>query len=106
MTRVDAGNLSFHSGGEHIQSRFEPFRAVRQVGIVTDRDTGLSRGFAFVEMPYDGEAGKASSALPGARLDGKPLNVSDARPWDGRSSRTRTRTGGGGSGPTWRRPRA
>jgi len=65
----------------------------RSVSIVTDRDTGQARGFGFVEMANDGEGDKAIAAVKGMNLDGRALNVNEARPKADRSSR-----GGAGFG--------
>lgn len=80
-----------------------------KVNLITDRDTGRSRGFAFVEMPNAAEADKAITALNGYNLDGRSLNINEARPktsgggggygGDGRSH------GGGGGGRQRREPR-
>lgn len=80
MKRIYVGNLSFSSTEDSIRAAFEPHGTVESVNIVTDRDTGRSRGFAFVEMPNDAEATKAISALDGADLDGRDLKVNEARP--------------------------
>ena len=80
MKRIYVGNLSFSSTEDSIRSVFEPHGAVESVNVVTDRDTGRSRGFAFVEMPNDAEATKAISALDGSDLDGRDLKVNEARP--------------------------
>lgn len=72
---------------------FDQFGAVDRVSIITDRDTGRSRGFAFVEMPNDAEAERAISALNGSEYGGRRLNVNEARPKE-----ERPRGGGGGYG--------
>lgn len=69
---------------------FEAYGAVDRVSIITDRDTGRSRGFAFVEMSNDEEADRAINALNGANLGGRTLNVNEARP--------KSEGGGGGGG--------
>jgi len=99
MTNIFVGNLSFGATEETIRALFEAHGAVERVSIVTDRDTGRSRGFGFVEMSDAGEAEKAISALNGRELDGRNLTVNEARPksegggFGGRSSR-----GGSGGG--------
>ena len=65
---------------------------------MTDRDTGRSRGFAFVEMTNDEEAAKAIAALNGKEVDGRALNVNEARPKPERSGPSGPRGGGGGRG--------
>ena len=59
---------------------FEAYGTVDRVNVVTDRDTGRARGFGFVEMSNDGEGEKAIAALNGRELDGRALNVNEARP--------------------------
>ena len=92
MKNIFVGNLDFGATESSIRSLFEPFGAIDRVNLVTDRDTGRSRGFAFVEMADSAQADKAIAALNGMQLDGRSLNVNEARPKpDGRS-------GGGGGG--------
>ncbi len=69
---------------------FESYGSVDRVNIVTDRDTGQARGFAFVEMGVDAEGNAAISGLNGRDVDGRTLNVNEARP------KARTGSGGGG----------
>jgi len=71
---------------------FEQYGTVDRVNIVTDRDTGRARGFGFVEMSNDSEGDKAIAALNGRDLDGRQLNVNEARPKENRGG------GGGGGG--------
>jgi len=75
---------------------FEPYGAVDRVNIVTDRDTGQARGFAFVEMPVDTEGDAAINGLNGRDLDGRTLNVNEARPKTERGSGGGGNRGGGG----------
>jgi RNA recognition motif-containing protein len=80
---------------------FEPHGKVDQVSLVTDRDTGRSRGFAFVEMSDAGEAEKAIAALNGKELGGRALNINEARPKTDRGPggpRGGSRPGGGRPG--------
>lgn len=91
MKKIFVGNLDFGSTEDSIRSLFEPYGAVDRVTVMTDRDTGRSRGFAFVEMPDSGEADKAIEALNGTNLDGRALNINEARP-------KVDRAGGGGFG--------
>ena len=65
---------------------FEQFGSVDRVNIVTDRDTGQARGFAFVEMSVDAEANAAIDSLNGRDLDGRTLNINEARPKTERGS--------------------
>src|ERR1051325_7399430 len=80
MKNIFVGNLDFGATESSIRSLFEPYGTVDGVSLVTDRDTGRSRGFAFVEMPSSSEADKAISALHGHTVDGRALNVNEARP--------------------------
>jgi RNA recognition motif-containing protein len=88
MTNIFVGNLSFSTTQDDLQAAFARFGSVERVNIVTDRDTGQARGFAFVEMTDRGEAEKAISQLNGKDLNGRALNVNEARP--------KTQGGGGG----------
>ena len=92
MKNIFVGNLDFHSTEEVLRGLFERYGAVNSARIMTDRDTGRSRGFAFVEMANEGEADQAIAALNGYTLDGRALNVNEARPKPERSF------GGGGGG--------
>ncbi|MGH9722382.1 MAG: RNA recognition motif domain-containing protein [Bryobacteraceae bacterium] len=80
MKRIYVGNLDFAATESSIQSLFEPYGSVERVTVVTDRETGRSRGFAFVEMTNSAEADKAIAALNGTDLDGRALNINEARP--------------------------
>lgn len=80
MNRVFVGNLDFGTTEESIRSLFEPYGTVDRVQIILDRDTGRSRGYAFVEMPEPNEAEEAVSALNGTTLAERELNISEARP--------------------------
>jgi len=80
MKNIFVGNLDFSATESSIRSLFEPYGAVSRVNLVTDRDTGRSRGFAFVEMNDSSEADRAITALSGHNLDGRTLNVNEARP--------------------------
>jgi RNA recognition motif-containing protein len=92
MKNIFVGNLSFGATEAAVRSLFEAYGAVDRVNIVTDRDTGQARGFGFVEMSSNAEADKAISALNGRDLDGRALNVNEARP------KTERGFGGGGGG--------
>ena len=80
MKNIFVGNLSFAATEDTIRSLFETHGSVGRVNIVTDRDTGQPRGFGFVEMANDGEGEKAIAALNGTDVDGRTLNVNEARP--------------------------
>ena len=93
MKNIYVGNLSFGASEESVRELFETHGTVSRVNIVTDRDSGQPRGFGFVEMENDGEGEKAIAAVNGRDLDGRTLNVNEARPKTDRSS-----GGGGGFG--------
>ena len=94
--KLYVGNLSYSTTEESLRTAFEAEgRRVERVTIVTDRDTGQSRGFAFVEMSSPADAEAAISALDGRELDGRTLKVSEARERQGGG-------GGGGGGGGWR----
>ena len=80
MKNLFVGNLSFQTTESELTSLFEPFGELTRVQLMTDRDTGRSRGFAFVEMANDEDAGKAIAALNGKEVNGRALNVNEARP--------------------------
>jgi RNA recognition motif-containing protein len=80
LKNIFVGNLDFSATESSVRSLFEPYGNVDRVNIVTDRDTGRSRGFAFVEMSDAAQADQAIAALNGANLDGRNLNVNEARP--------------------------
>jgi cold-inducible RNA-binding protein len=92
MKNIFVGNLSFGATEGAVRSMFEAYGTVERVSIVTDRDTGQARGFGFVEMSGDAEAERAISELNGRDLDGRALNVNEARP------KTERGFGGGGGG--------
>jgi len=74
------GNLSFDTTEDQLRQAFEGFGEVSTVNIITDRDSGQPRGFAFVEMPSKGEATAAISGLGGQDLNGRALSVNEAKP--------------------------
>ncbi len=97
MKNIFVGNLDFGATEDQLRSLFENYGAVDRVSILTDRETGRSRGFAFVEMSGADDAERAISALNGYTLGGRALNVNEARPREERSG------GGGGNRrePRW-----
>ena len=97
MKNIFVGNLSFGATEETVRSLFDHHGTVDRVSIVTDRDTGQARGFGFVEMTNDAEGDRAIAALNGHDLDGRTLNVNEARP-KGSSDGGGRRSGGGGGG--------
>jgi|UniRef100_Q01PH3 RNA recognition motif-containing protein len=99
MKNIFVGNLDFAATESSIRSLFEPYGSVDRVNLVTDRDTGRSRGFAFVEMTDAAEADRAIAALNGHELDGRALNINEARPKpQGGGGGGRGFGGGGGGG--------
>lgn len=86
MKNIFVGNLSFGASEESLRALFDTHGTVSRVSIATDRDTGQSRGFGFVEMANDGEAEKAIAAVNGTEFDGRTLNVKEAHPKADRSS--------------------
>jgi RNA recognition motif-containing protein len=88
---IYVGNLSFDMTEEDLKEAFEAFGEVESVNIITDRYSGRSRGFGFVEMPAKVQAQSAIDGLNGKELKGRPLNVNEARPRsdDRRGSRRR-----------------
>ncbi|MGO9519184.1 MAG: RNA recognition motif domain-containing protein [Candidatus Korobacteraceae bacterium] len=94
MKNIYVGNLTFDASEDQVRGLFEAYGAVDKVSIITDRDTGQPRGFAFVEMTDDESALKAMEALNGTNLGGRNLTVNEARP---KADRPR-RDGGGGGG--------
>jgi len=77
---IFVGSLAWASTEESLRSLFEPFGEVASVKIITDRETGRSRGFGFVEMPNDEEARAAIAGVDGKQLDGRTLKVNESRP--------------------------
>lgn len=96
MKNIFVGNLSFGTTEEALRSAFEPYGSVDNVSIIRDRETGQPRGFGFVEMGNDAEANSAINALNGTALDGRPLNVNEARPKNDRGGFGSRGSGGGG----------
>ncbi len=90
MKNLYVGNLTFSTTESDLREMFAPYGTVERVSLVTDRDTGRSRGFGFVEMASDEEAAAAISALNGKDSGGRSLTVNEARP--------KTERGGGGRG--------
>ncbi|MFY0537519.1 RNA recognition motif domain-containing protein [Nannocystis pusilla] len=94
--RLFVGNLSFQITDSDLQQAFQPYGTVKEVKLMLDRDTGRSRGFAFIEMMSGADAQRAIEALHGASLDGRPLRVSEAE--ERRSNFSGPPSGGGGGG--------
>ena len=95
MKNIFVGNLDFHTTEEELRQAFEPHGQIDKVSIMTERETGRSRGFAFVEMTNAEEGDKAITALNGSQIGTRTVNVNEARP---REERPRGGGGGGGGG--------
>jgi RNA recognition motif-containing protein len=93
--KIYVGNVSFNTSEDTLRNAFAAHGDVQEAVLVTDRDTGRPRGFGFVTMPDDNQARAAIEALHGKELDGRTLNVNEARP--------KTAGGGGGGGGGGRR---
>jgi cold-inducible RNA-binding protein len=91
LKNIFVGNLDFNTSEDELRQLFEVHGQVDRVAIMTDRDTGRSRGFGFVEMASAEDGEKAIAALNGSQIGGRTLNVNEARPKP-------ERTGGGGGG--------
>jgi cold-inducible RNA-binding protein len=92
VKNIFVGNLSFSTTEDELRQMFEAYGQVDRVSIMTDRDTGRSRGFGFVEMASNEDGEKAITALNGSQTGGRTLNVNEARP------KTERAGGGGGGG--------
>src|SRR5690606_2113682 len=89
--KLYVGNLPFTVTEDDLMAKFSPFGTVESAKLITDRDTGRSKGFGFVEMSSDSEAQAAIDQLNGSDYSGRPMTVNEARP-------QKPRTGGGGGG--------
>jgi cold-inducible RNA-binding protein len=92
MKNIFVGNLTFGATENAVRALFEQYGTVDRVSIITDRDTGQAKGFGFVEMSVNADADRAIAELNGRDLDGRAMNVNEARPKGDRPS------GGGGGG--------
>ncbi|MEZ6136133.1 MAG: RNA-binding protein [Pirellulaceae bacterium] len=93
MTNIYVGNLSFRATEDDVRNAFSAHGEVASVNIIMDRETGRSRGFAFVEMPNADEANAAIEATNGQEIAGRGVSVNEAKP---RTDRPRGGGGGGG----------
>jgi RNA recognition motif-containing protein len=82
------GNMSFETTEAQLRQAFEGFGEVSTIKIITDRDSGQPKGFAFVEMPTTGEANAAISGLNGREMNGRTLNVNQAKPREDSGNRS------------------
>ncbi len=89
---IYVGNLAYGTSDDDLRKAFESFGEVSGANVIRDKFSGDSRGFGFVEMPNNDEAEAAIAGLNGTELDGRTLNINQARP------RTENRDGGGGRG--------
>jgi cold-inducible RNA-binding protein len=96
MKNLFVGNLPFTATEDALRVLFAQFGEVQRVKVMTDRDTGKPRGFAFVEMTQDDDAAKAIAALNGKDFGGRALTVNEARPKPERGGGGGFRPGGGG----------
>jgi RNA recognition motif-containing protein len=94
--RLYIGNLSFQVTTESLREAFTPYGEVTDVHVVTDRDSGQSRGFGFVTMGSDQEAKNAMSSLDGSMIDGRALRVNEAEERQARGAGGGARGGRGG----------
>ena len=107
MKNIFVGNLSFNTNEDELRQLFESYGQVDRVSIMTDRDTGRSRGFGFVEMSSNEDGEKAIAALNGSQVGGRTINVNEARPkaeragGGGGGGRDRGDRGGGGRRDRW-----
>jgi RNA recognition motif-containing protein len=93
--KLYVGNLPYSADQQSLETTFSQCGTVDSVNVITDRDTGQSKGFAFVEMSSDSEAQKAIQELNGTSLDGREIKVNEAKP---RTPRSGGGGGGGGGG--------
>ena len=103
MTNIFVGNLSYQTTESELEAAFSGYGTVERTSVVRDRDTGQPRGFAFVEMTNHEEAMKAIQGLNGHELNGRALNVNEARPREQRSGGFGGNRGGHSSGGGGRR---
>jgi len=104
-TKLYVGNLSFNTSTQDLETMFAEAGTVTSANIIEDRETGRSRGFAFVEMSSSEEAKKAIASLDGKEVDGRNLKVNEAKPREDRGSGGGRSNGGGrnsyGGGSRW-----
>jgi cold-inducible RNA-binding protein len=93
--KIYVGNLSFQTTDADLNDMFSEVGQVESVQIITDRDTGRSKGFGFVEMSDDEAAAKAIERFNGKEVNGRALTVNEARPMERRDSGSRGSGGGG-----------
>ena len=105
--KLYVGNMSYDVDSSQLEQLFAPHGTVESAQVITDRDTGRSKGFGFVEMSSDAEAQAAIAAMNGQEHDGRALTVNEAKPQEKRSGGggggSRGGYGGGGGGGSRRR---
>jgi RNA recognition motif-containing protein len=99
--KLYVGNLPFDAQGADLEELFSAHGSVKSAQVITDRDTGRSKGFGFVEMGAESEASAAIAALNGREYKGRAMTVSEARPREDRDG-GRSYGGGGGRGTSRR----
>lgn len=92
---IYVGNLAWETTSDDLYALFQEHGAVKRAQVISDKETGRSRGFGFVEMNDDAEAQKAIDALNGSTYRGRALTINEARPREGRSGDGGGRSGGG-----------
>ena len=90
-SKLYVGNLSYHTSTQDLEELFASYGSVTSVELITDRDTGQSKGFGFVQMGSDEDAESAINGMNNKNVDGRPLTVNEAKP-----KTDRPRSGGGG----------
>jgi len=88
---IFVGNLAFSATDHDLRQLFEPYGVVDKINVITDRDTGRSKGFGFVEMPESQAAKAAIQGLNGKELEGRALTVNEAKPREPRREPSRSR---------------
>jgi RNA recognition motif-containing protein len=88
---IFVGNLAFSTTDHDLRQLFEPYGVVDEIRVITDRDTGRSKGFGFVEMPDGTAASTAMAKLQGQEVEGRTLTVNEAKPREPRREASRSR---------------
>jgi cold-inducible RNA-binding protein len=96
--KLYVGNLAFQTNSQELQEMFAQAGTVESASVVEDRDTGRSRGFGFIEMSSKEEGAAAIAQFNGKELNGRNLNVNEAKPRESRGGGYGSNRGGGGSG--------
>jgi len=95
---IYVGNLSYGVSDDNLREIFEAYGTVSSAKVITDKYSGRSKGFGFVEMDNDAEGNAAIEQLDGAEIDGRPVKVNEARPKEDNRGGGRGNRGGGGYG--------